>query len=224
MFSKNPENHEQYLLIVELWEQGKTKAEIVILTALSPYIVQVCLNHYRSTKQSLQNNQPRREYAITSDTPNKPRRYTDEQLKNAVAESYSLARVLEKLGIRPAGGNYDVIKKHIRRLELDTSHFTGKGWSKGQKHTFVRQRDLEDILVIDSTYMSSHHLKNRLLAEGIFQHQCVSCNLTEWLERPIPLEIDHINGDRRDNRLENLRLLCPNCHALTETYRGRNKS
>lgn len=72
--------------------------------------------------------------------------------------------------------------------------------------------------------MSSHHLKNRFLAEGIFQHQCVSCNLTEWLERPIPLEIDYINGDRRDNRLENLRLLCPNCHALTETYRGRNKT
>lgn len=130
MLSKNPENHEQYSLIVELWEQGKTKAEIVALTDLSPYIVQVCLNHYRATKKTSQNNLPRREYTITTDTPNKPRRYTDEQLKNAVTESFSLAKVLEKLGIRPAGGNYDVIKKHIRRLELDTSHFTGKGGLK----------------------------------------------------------------------------------------------
>lgn len=79
---------------------------------------------------------------------------------------------------------------------------------------------MDDILVKDSTYTSTHMLRKRLIAEGYFEPRCSSCNLTEWLQQPIPLEVDHINGDRHDN----LRLLCANCHALTATYRGRNKN
>ncbi len=141
----------------------------------------------------------------------------------AVAGSYSLAEVIRKLGLRPAGSNYDLAKTRIKTLGFDTAHFTGRVWNKGKKSTVRMHRSLDEILVKDSTYMSTHHLKNRLIAEGIFIHQCVSCKRTMWLGQDIPLELDHINGDRRDNRLENLRLLCPNCHALTETYRGKNK-
>ncbi|MBV9285111.1 MAG: HNH endonuclease [Acidimicrobiia bacterium] len=81
---------------------------------------------------------------------------------------------------------------------------------------------LERILVENSPYTGSSKLKARLLREGLLEPRCDECGLTEWNGRPAPLELDHRNGDRRDNRLTNLRLLCPNCHAQTPTYRGKN--
>jgi hypothetical protein len=165
--------------------------------------------------------QPRKQ-VVQSFKP-RERRYTDDDLREAIVTSFSLAQVLRKLKVRDAGGNYDLVKRRIKSLSLDTSHFTGSAWLRGKENPFVRERALEDILVEDSTYVSTHNLKHRLIREGIFEHRCVSCGLHTWLDNKIPLEIDHINGDRHDNRLENLRLLCPNCHALTATYRGKNK-
>ena len=81
---------------------------------------------------------------------------------------------------------------------------------------------LEDILVENSTYQSNK-LRKRLLAEGIKEHRCELCNLREWMGKPIPLELDHINGNNADHRLFNLRIICPNCHAQTDHYRGKNR-
>ena len=69
---------------------------------------------------------------------------------------------------------------------------------------------------------SPFKLKNMLLRDGVFQPVCSSCNSAEWLGKPIPLELEHIDGNCRNNTLENLTLLCPNCHAFTSTYRGKN--
>jgi hypothetical protein len=80
---------------------------------------------------------------------------------------------------------------------------------------------LVEILVEDSKFRTDW-LKTRLIREGIFEHRCSKCQLTEWLDVLIPLELDHKNGVKTDHRLENLCLLCPNCHALTPTYRGKN--
>lgn len=86
----------------------------------------------------------------------------------------------------------------------------------------VKAKTLAEKLTKDS-YHQTYRLKQQLIDSEIFQRKCNNCNNTEWLNAPIPLELDHISGDRFDNRLENLRLLCPNCHAQTDTYRGKNK-
>ena len=146
--------------------------------------------------------------------------YTLDQVKNAVIDSRSIAQVLEKIGIIPAGGNYATIKKFILKNEIDTSHFTGKIWNKGM--TIGPKRPIEDYLS-NKQSIQSYKFKNRLISEGIFKKECFNCHLSKWLDQDIPIELDHINGNHQDNSLENIRLLCPNCHALTDTYRGKNK-
>ncbi|NJM45409.1 MAG: HNH endonuclease [Alkalinema sp. RU_4_3] len=147
-------------------------------------------------------------------------KYTESELKLAIATSCSYRQVLIKLGLKPAGGNYDSLKKRITTLNLDVSHFTHQGWSKDQQ--LGSRRDISDHLT-NKYPIQSYKLKLKLLRAGIKQHRCEGCHLTEWLGKPIPLELDHINGNNQDNSLSNLRLLCPNCHCFTPTYRGKKK-
>lgn len=149
----------------------------------------------------------------------KLKRYTEEQLRDACATSLSFREVLRKLNISPAGGNYQTLHKAISFFNIDVSHFTKQGWNKGMK--FPPKRDIEEYLT-NKASISSNRLKKRLLIEGIFSYECSGCELTTWRDRLIPLELDHIDGNSSDNQLSNLRLLCPNCHALTDTYRGKN--
>lgn len=150
----------------------------------------------------------------------KRRTWTDQQLISIIQRSTSVREVLIQLALKPSGGNYSTIKSAILSLQIDVSHFVGKGWSKGK--SLQAKRPIEDYLS-NKQSIQSFKLKNRLLKEKILQAQCSNCFLTQWLSEPIPLELDHINGDNADNSLSNLRLLCPNCHAKTSTYRGKNK-
>ena len=149
------------------------------------------------------------------------RSWTDVQLKAAVPQSRSVAAVLRALGLRAAGGNYELVQRHIDLLALDRSHWTGQGHWRGRHNPHVPKAPLIQILRKDSTYQSNK-LRRRLIAEGVLKASCSECKQTEWYGRPIPLELDHVDGDRTNNELANLRLLCPNCHALTSTFRGRN--
>jgi hypothetical protein len=149
-------------------------------------------------------------------------RYTIDDLRKAVETSTSYAQVLAKLGLRPAGGNYKYLRERLSAHGIDFSHFTHQGWSNGVK--VGPKRAVEEYLTDKPQIRTiSNRLKLRLIREGIFQARCSACGLTEWMGRPIPLELDHINGVNTDNRIENLRLLCPNCHAQTPNYRGKNK-
>jgi hypothetical protein len=146
-------------------------------------------------------------------------KYSNEDFIAAVACSRSVAQVLQTLGLKAAGGNYATVRNKISSLGLDTTHFAGQAWSKGE--SFGPKRPLEDYLN-NKFGISSHRLKTRLIKEGYFEYKCYSCNNSEWLGKPIALELEHINGKHSDNSLGNLTLLCPNCHALTDTYRGKN--
>lgn len=153
----------------------------------------------------------------------KRRTWTEEQLKTAVKEAYSYRQVLTKLKLREAGGNYEQVKKYIGELKLSTEHFRGKAWNRGLTGIGVYRIPLEKILVAGS-YFQSFKLKNRLFAAGLKQKACEECGWSKSThDGYLPLELDHINGDRHDNRLENLRVLCPNCHSLKPTHRGRNR-
>lgn len=150
------------------------------------------------------------------------KRRTKEDFETAVRQSTSIASMCRYLGLKPCGGNYRIMHNAIDKFSLDTSHFTGKGWNTGLKFKPYKEKTLKDILTEDSSYQS-FKLKRRLIKEGEKDHVCECCGLDEWRNNPIPLELHHINGNNRDNRLENLVLLCPNCHALTDSYRGKNK-
>jgi hypothetical protein len=150
------------------------------------------------------------------------RKWNEDQFRKAVAESVSIAQVIRTLGLAVSGGSYATVAHWIAVWDLDASHFTGQAWvgtrpsrlNPGQKHT------LDTIFCKGSAFPTSRLLAI-LLREGLRERRCERCRLAKWQDRPIPLEVDHVNGVRNDHRLENLRVLCPNCHALTPTWRGR---
>ena len=146
-----------------------------------------------------------------------------ELLEEVVKKSLSKAQVLKELDIVAAGGNYKTLNHYIKLYNINISHFTGAAWNQGERFKpFCKKADLKDILIENSTYRSTNGLRKKLINEGIKKHKCEKCNLEEWNNLPIPLELDHINGINTDNRIENLQILCPNCHAQTDTYRGKN--
>jgi len=150
------------------------------------------------------------------------RSWTEVQLKEAAKKSKSYRQVLFFLKLKPTGGNYYQIKKYLKEYRLDIKHFKGRGWNKGLSLPFKEKIPLEKILVKNSTFQS-YKLKKRLFKAGLKPQYCEQCG---WAKKNddgyLPLELDHVNGVAGDNRLENLRILCPNCHSLQPTHRGRN--
>lgn len=147
------------------------------------------------------------------------RRYTEAMLRTAIAESLTYSDALRRLGLRPAGGNHTTIKKHAARWGISTAHFEHD--TARADHLRRPRKPLSEILVEGSTYHRGH-LKRRLLAEGLKQARCELCGQGEiWRGRPMALILDHINGIPNDNRLQNLRIVCPNCSATFDTHCGR---
>jgi hypothetical protein len=126
------------------------------------------------------------------------------------------------LGCGVSGTNYRRVHNMVRDLQLDTSHWLGGAYLQGKHHSWTASIPLSEILVERSTYMDRMRLKRRLVAAGLMPYACAVCGISEWLGRTLILQLDHVNGIGDDKGLENLRLLCPNCHSQTSTYCGRN--
>ena len=147
------------------------------------------------------------------------KRISNEDFKRFVEESHTYADVCRKIGWKPQGGNYRYVKKYIKELELDTSHFTMKGRiNSGVKYN---EKNVEDYLTTNS-YVKADRLKWKLFSTGLKEYKCEKCGRTHWEGEQISLQLHHINGDNTDNRLENLQILCPNCHSQTDNYCGAN--
>lgn len=148
-------------------------------------------------------------------------RYTPNQLREAVAKSESWSGVCRLLGISARGGSQSYTKKKALELGCDASHFLGQSYNIGNRSG---KRELSDYLVENCNTISSHDLKLKLIAAGYKEAKCEICNLVEWQGFPIVLELDHINSNHLDNRLNNLQILCPNCHSLETRRRAYLRS
>lgn len=135
-------------------------------------------------------------------------------IEQAILETSSMRQAAELLDMP-----FSSFKRKAIKLGLYKTNQGGRGISKPAPS---RSIPLEEILDGKHPQYQSNKLRLRLIKEGIKDHQCESCGNSEWMDQPISLEVDHINGISNDHRLENLRILCPNCHAQTETYRGKN--
>ncbi|MEU2404105.1 HNH endonuclease signature motif containing protein [Streptomyces rubiginosohelvolus] len=149
-------------------------------------------------------------------------RWTKEVLQAAVASSTTMCEVLRHLGVEVVGGQHTHISRRVKALGIDTSHFSAPVRSRD-----VRRRRPEDLLVDQSQTLErripGERLKRAMIALGA-PERCSLCGTGRmWRDRPLPLEVDHIDGNWRNNRPQNLQLLCPNCHSTTDTYRGRGK-
>ena len=134
------------------------------------------------------------------------------EFRQLIASATSYNGVLKMIGMSHGRSSTDIIKRRCEQLNISTEHF--KRVYNGSQKT-----DLKDILVEHSTYKNTSRLKERLINERYLEYKCACCgNVGIWQNKPLTLQLDHINGNHQDNRLENLRLLCPNCHTQTETY------
>ncbi|MFJ9814388.1 HNH endonuclease [Streptomyces sp. NPDC101151] len=150
-------------------------------------------------------------------------KWTREVLEQAVAGSTNMCEVLRRLGLEVVGGHHTHISRRIKACGIDTSHFQvptrrGKPW---------RPRTPDGLLVQQPSgharRIPSDRLRWAMTAMGV-PERCALCGTEAvWRGRPLPLEVDHVDGNWRDSRTENLRLLCPNCHSVTDNYRGRGK-
>jgi hypothetical protein len=151
-------------------------------------------------------------------------RWTREVLEAAVAASTNMCDVLRRLGLEVVGGHHAHFSRRIKAYGIDTSHFQVPS-RRGE----VRRPWRPDALLVEqpaghARRVPGHRLKAAMKDLGV-PERCARCGIEPlWRGRPLPLEVDHVDGDWRNNRIGNLRLLCPNCHCVTDSYRGRNKT
>ena len=138
--------------------------------------------------------------------------YTKKELEEVIRNSTAYIDILDKLRLHK--GYHTNLVKFVKENSIDISHF---------RKTAKPRRTIEEILVKDSHGASSSGIKKYLIKNNLVKNECSICKLLPmWNNKPLVLQLDHINGDHYDNRVENLRLICPNCHSQTDTFTGKN--
>lgn len=137
------------------------------------------------------------------------------EFKEVVFNSMTMAQASAKLGL-----HFNTFKRIAVKLGVYNPNQSGKGTKKDMS---LKSISLDEILKGEHPSYQTYKLKNRMLKEGILDNICSECGISEWNGKSISLELDHIDGVRTNHKLENLRLLCPNCHSQTDTYRSKNR-
>lgn len=148
------------------------------------------------------------------------RTWTNEQLIEAVKESATYMEVARKLGLTNYGANSKTIKKYITELNLSIEHFLSMGEQLKLARAQIKKKSLDEIFSVNN--VDRKYIKRVVIEHKLLTYECAKCHITEWQGEQLSLHLDHINGINNDNRLENLRFLCPNCHSLTDTYCANN--
>lgn len=171
--------------------------------------------------------------SLRDHTSKKRNKVTDEQFLNAIAENISMRATLIHLDILSEASkkNRGVpratrlwFQKKADKLNPDLSHWLGQGHLKDKSHDWGVGSSLDLILVENSNHYKTSSLKSKIFEAELLENKCAVCSCQPiWNYKPISLQLDHINGIFNDNRIENLRILCPNCHSQTSTYTGKNK-
>lgn len=148
------------------------------------------------------------------------KKISKEDAVKIVKECYTVADFCRKVGWEARGGNYRVFYNYVKEYGLDTSHFTGCKSNLNNKLNGESKKSLKEYSN-GNILVKGPRLLKKLLEENLKERKCECCGRTEWNGQLIPLEVHHVDGNCLNNDIENLQLLCPNCHATTENYRGR---
>ena len=150
----------------------------------------------------------------------KEHNWTKDNLLKAIEKSNCKSDVLRNLGITTKSGNFQTLDRYCVKYGIDLNIIK---YDNSRGYKFIRKLNNEEIFIKNSD-TSGKNLKLRIINDGLIDYKCQKCgNNGEWMGEKISLQLDHINGVNNDNRLENLRFLCPNCHSQTETFGSKNK-
>lgn len=152
--------------------------------------------------------------------------FTPDELQNLLDTSDSLAHLLRRLDLSPCGGNYATLKSKINEYNLDLSTIDrnrSKLYSQNCINRKISKTNLQDVFNGKAEFKSSYRLLQRLFDEGYKECKCEICGITKWMKKPIVFHLHHKDGNHENNALENLQVLCPNCHSQTDNYCGKKK-
>ena len=157
-------------------------------------------------------------YLLNNVDTEKQKQEYEELICKVITKCNNINQICKALGKKPTNTNYNFIKNIIKKYDINISHFTSEPLKKCKHKPYTK----EEIFTKNSKIKTSK-LLNYILKYNLKEYKCENCKNTEWMNKKIPLQTHHINGNNTDNRIENLQLLCPNCHAQTDNYCGKSK-